>query len=108
MKDNFDMNMFKEFSEIRVYITRNSYRSNIIAEKSKEYVSYLNRIDNMINNKLNKEKIHKQIRDCEVVSSEIHTYTLKVLIEKYGIVDVLSEDVRKNKLLIFFSSQRIY
>ncbi len=104
MQDEFDMNIFETYSEFYIYDYRQSsyYINDLNAKMQSQNVNYFERICCLKNNEeLRKEELCKQIENYEKTISELYTYSLKVLIEKFGSENIFSDDVKQNKFLVF-------
>lgn len=102
MQDNFDMDVFKFQGEIYIekYNRNNRYRKDLSTDI--EVRKYLKRIEYLTNNEdEKKKKIYNKIENINKNINELNTFSLKKLIELYGSKEVLSENVKENKLLVF-------
>lgn len=110
MRNQIDISKFENASQIKVFNKEDSgyYRQpvniitreqNDILEKIKNYCKRIKYLEN--NEELRKEERRKQIEKCDKMISELHTYSLKTLIEKFGSEDIFSKDVKQNKFLVF-------
>lgn len=104
MQDEFDINIFKTSSKIyiRSYGGSGHYIDDLKSEMKNHNVNYFERVYYLKNNEESrKEELRKQIENYEKTVSELHTYSLKVVIEKFGSENIFSDDVKQNKFLVF-------
>ena len=105
IEDNFDITQFQGKRNIEGIDSR-GYHTIIISEVDEKIKAskrdYFDRIQNM---KKGIQKIIEESRvNIEAYESKInvlHTYTMKEMIQEFGI-DFLNESVTKNRLLVFF------
>lgn len=102
MQENFDMKIFRKEKKITIY---NYDRESICIDNmgSNQYIQdYLTRIDYLENSEETRQnEIRNQIVECNKRVAELHTYSLKKLIEIYGSKEVFSKEVLENKFLTF-------
>ncbi|MCI8964100.1 MAG: hypothetical protein HFG37_10390 [Eubacterium sp.] len=109
MKDDFNIRSLNDESIVNYTtgynyyeITQNKAFSNLEEELKSIGNNYIERcecIKNSIEDK--KEKIKKDIENCKKEISLLRSYTLSPLIKKYSSEEILPDDVRENKLLVF-------
>ncbi len=104
MEDNFDVNILNGKSRIEViYYNMNSmYNQLSVTVNSEVLNSYISRWNNFLklsNGK--KEEIKKEIEEKKNKIRKINDYSLKELIEQFGIQRILPDDAQENKLLAF-------
>lgn len=108
MQQDFDMELFNSsLSESVYYYEINGrLRSRSIKNMQMEIANgarnYIRRFEYLQNGEeARKEKIRKEIEDNENSIMNLQTFSLRALLEKYGAEEVLSEEVKKNKILVF-------
>ena len=104
MEDNFDVNILNGKSRIEViYYNMNSmYNQLSVTVNSEVLNSYISRWNNFLklsNGK--KEEIKKEIEEKKNKIRKVNDYSLKELIEQFGIQRILPDDAQENKLLAF-------
>ena len=109
MQPDFDMNVFNSNSRalISYYYNTNGYdqRRSIeslnieIAQSKKNYIQRFNDLKNSEEDR--KEVIRKEIEDNEISTINLRVLSLKSVLEKYGTEEVFSDEVKKNKVLVF-------
>lgn len=70
-----------------------------IANSNKNYIERFNYLQNSEGDR--KEVIRKEIEDNELLIMNLQAFSLKLLLEKYGAEEVLSDKVKDNKVLVF-------
>lgn len=101
MNDNFDINKLIRYENVDVYNSNRNCK-NVNIRNDVEVKKYLQRIEYLKNNSdSRKNEMKQKIEQCKKSSVELSTYSLKKIMEMYG-NNVLSEEVQKNKLLVFF------
>lgn len=103
MKDEFDIDILNTNSGARVYT--NGGNSIIIndlqATISNSSYRYLQRIQDLRDSRETKNQLRNQIEECDLMIYQIQSYSLKRLIEKYGIDEIFRVSVKENKILAF-------
>ncbi|MCI9429042.1 MAG: hypothetical protein HFI94_02740 [Lachnospiraceae bacterium] len=109
MAPDFNMGVFNVDSSITIYYyNENGYGrsfsvNNLKMEIENNGKSYIHRFNYLQNSEEDrKEAIRRKIEDNENSIMDLYTFSLKMLLEKYGTEEVLSDEVRKNKVLVFF------
>ena len=104
MEDSFELLQLAELKDVEIeYYTWNSYQSEKSVNNFQEvFKRYYERIKNF---QFVQEKgvssIKGEIEDLKKNAHELSGWTLKKLIEEFGVHNVLSEKVAENKLLVF-------
>lgn len=84
-------------------IKENKSYSNLSAELKKMGNNYIERCEVMKNStEGRKDAIRKNIENCKREISMLRSYTLSTLIERYSAEEILPEEIKQNKLLVFF------
>lgn len=107
MKSDFDTSVFNCSSKATVYYNVNGNKNsrtinNIqleIESSGKKYIERCNCLQ--YSEEERKEAIKKEIEDNELSIMNLRALSLKLLLEKYGAEEVLSNEVRENKILVF-------
>lgn len=104
MEDSFELSELEELKEVRIeYYTWENYKSEkSVSDFQEVFQRYYERIKNF---QFVKEKgvssIKNEIEDLKKNVHELSGWSLKKLIEEFGVHNVLSEKVTENKLLVF-------
>ena len=104
MGDSFELLQLAELQDVKIeYYTWNSYQSEKSVNNFQEvFKRYYERIKNF---QFVQEKgvssIKGEIEDLKKNAHELSGWSLKKLIEEFGVHNVLSEKVAENKLLVF-------
>lgn len=104
MEDSFELSELEELKEVRIeYYTWENYKSEkSVSDFQEVFLRYYERIKNF---QFVKEKgvssIKNEIEDLKKNVHELSGWSLKKLIEEFGVHNVLSEKVTENKLLVF-------
>lgn len=108
LDNNFDILLLKGGKNIKI-VNSNGYISSTIQnvdEKlnsaNRDYFERIIRIQKGIQNLIEESRI--KIEQHEAIINELHTYTVKRIIQEFGI-DFLNEKVKCNKLLVFLLRQ---
>lgn len=104
MNDGFDTSKLNQHSRADVYIYNVGSRTiDDLAVKINAFpYCYLQRIQDLKDSdEERKEYLRKQIEKYNVLIQELQSYSLKQLLERYDADDLFSEEVKKNKFLIF-------
>ena len=84
-------------------IKENKSYSNLSAELKKMGNNYIERCEVTKNStEGRKDAIRKNIENCKREISMLRSYTLSTLIERYSAEGILPEEIKQNKLLVFF------
>ena len=104
MEDSFELSKLVELKDVKIeYYTWEHFQSEKTARDFQEvFKRYYERIENF---KFVQEKgvnlIKSEIEDLKKNVHELSGWSLKKLIEEFGVHNVLSEKVTENKLLVF-------
>lgn len=104
MEDSFELSELEELNEVRIeYYAWENYKSEkSVNDFQKVFQRYYERIKNF---QFVQEKgvssIKNEIEDLKKKVHELSGWSLKKLIEEFGVHSVLSEKVTENKLLVF-------
>ncbi len=104
MEDSFELSELEELNEVRIeYYAWENYKSEkSVNDFQKVFQRYYERIKNF---QFVQEKgvssIKNEIEDLKKKVHELSGWSLKKLIEEFGVHSVLSEKVAENKLLVF-------
>ena len=104
MEDSFELSELEELKKVRIeYYTWENYKSEkSVSDFQEVFQRYYERIKNF---QFVKEKgvssIKNEIEDLKKNVHELSGWSLKKLIEEFGVHNVLSEKVTENKLLVF-------
>lgn len=104
MEDSFELSKLEELNEVRIeYYTWGDYKSEkSVSDFQEVFQRYYERIKNF---QFVKEKgvssIKNEIEDLKKNVHELSGWSLKKLIEEFGVHNVLFEKVTENKLLVF-------
>lgn len=101
MSDSFDMNRFVvgRFTVWTHGSTSRTINANGLDPKIK---AYLDRLENLKHNTdERRQEIQEAIEKCLQKIYEIHSYSMARLMELYDSSEILSEEVRENKFLVF-------
>lgn len=104
MDDSFDLNLLKKDTRMDIRSQNNIWRSIDSMKNDKNIQRYLSRLDYIKYNK-DREIIREKINDINKVVEEIHSFSLRELIDKYGSDIIFSDEVQNNKFLIFLLSK---
>ena len=108
MQPDFDMSVLNSNSRATIsYYNTNGYnqRRSIeslkieIANSKKNYIERCNYFQNCGEDR--KEVLRKEIEDNEISILNLRAFSLKSLLEQYGTEEVLSDEVKMNKVLVF-------
>lgn len=109
MQYDFDMKLFNSNSHATVYYYydingREQHRiiENMqmeITKGERNYIQRFNYLQNSVEDR--KEEIRKDIEDNELFIMNLRAFSLKSLLEEYEVKEVLSDEVRENKILVF-------
>lgn len=104
MDDNFDINILNVKGRIEAFYYNvnamyNQLKTTVNVEVLNSYISRWNTILKTSNGK--KEEIKKEIEEKKYKIRKINDYSLKELIEQFGIQRILPDDAQENKLLAF-------
>lgn len=108
MQSDFEMGIFNVATNIDVYYHENSYSRCLRIDNIREAIenserNYIQRFEYLKNREENrKETIRKEIEENETSIMILYTFSLKRLLEEYATEEVLSDEVRKNKVLVYF------
>ena len=104
MEDSFELSKLEELKAVKIeYYTWSNYQSEKSVNDFQEvFKRYYERIKNF---QFVQEKgvssIKNKIEDLKKNAHELSSWSLKKLIEEFGVHNVLSEKVSENKLLVF-------
>ncbi len=107
IKPEFDMSIFDNNTVMTVYYYNNGSNAsrrieNLRIEMQNSHRNYIDRCKILQNSEEDrKEAIRKEIEDNENTIMNLHTFSLKSLLEKYGVEEIFSDEVRENKTLVF-------
>lgn len=108
MENDFNLNQFNcDSSAIIYFYSANGHRNNRTIENMEMEIrnnrkDYIYRFNYLRNSEgYRKEEIKKEIEDNELSIMNLRTFSLKLLLEKYDVEEVLSAKVRENKVLVF-------
>lgn len=108
MAPEFDMELFNWDNGATIYYyNKNGSIKNISIDNLKTKIesserNYIQRFHWFQNSEESrKEAIRREIEDNELLIMDLRTFSLKLLLEKYGAEEVLSDKVRENKILVF-------
>jgi len=111
LKDDFNIRCLNDKSVVVNYTTGYGYRGEIKQNKPFSDLeqelknienNYIERCEIMKNStKGRKDAIRKNIENCKREISMLRSYTLSTLIEKYSSEEILPDETRENKLLVF-------
>lgn len=104
MDDSFDLNLLKKDTRMDICSQNNIWRSIDSMKNDKNIQRYLSRLDYIKYNK-DREIIREKINGINKVVEEIHSFSLRELIDKYGSDIIFSDEVQNNKFLIFLLSK---
>ena len=105
MEDSFELSKLAELKDVEIeYYTWSCFQSEkSVSDFQEVFQLYYERIKKFFN--LSKKKgvssIKSEIEDLKKNVHELSGWSLKKLIEKFGVHNVLSEKVAENKLLVF-------
>lgn len=111
MQDDFDIRLLDDKEVVVDYITgyssyhevhdKNKY-SNLRDELKSIDNDYIERCEIMKNTtEIKKQEIKKNIENYKNEITMLRSYTLSMLINKYSSDEILTEEIRQNKLLVF-------
>lgn len=105
MDEDFDINVFRSGKRARIkYYSRYNTKERDLDDLENDKVAqeYLCRIEYLKNNEeQTKNEMRSRIEKCNKRVAEIHTYSLKKLIELFGSKEIFSKTVQDNKFLVF-------
>lgn len=101
LEDSFDLSLLESGKTINVEYYTWDRHSNSKALDNNVLQDYIKRLTNYKKTANNKQSIQKKIEIVKNKIHEINSYSMKRLIEEYGVSEVLSEEVSDNKLLTF-------
>lgn len=104
MDDNFDINILNRKGRIEAfyYNVNSMYNQNSTTVNVEVLNSYISRWNTYLKvSKCKKEEIKKEIEKKQNKIRKINDYSLKELIEQFGIQRILPDDAQENKLLAF-------
>lgn len=104
MDDSFDLNLLKKDTRIDIRSHNNMWWSIDSMKNDKNIQRYLSRLDYIKYNK-DRENIRKNIDNINNAIEEIHSFSLRELIDKYSSDIIFSDEVQNNKFLIFLLSK---
>ncbi len=111
LKEDFNIRLLDDKEVVVNYTTGYTYYREI--QEDKNYSNLGTELKNMGNDYIErcellknstedkKEAIRKIIENCRREISLLHSYALSTLIERYSAEEILSEETRENKLLVF-------
>lgn len=104
MEDSFELSKLEELNEVKIeyYTWDDSYSEKSVNNFQEVFQRYYERIKNFqFVQEKGDSSIKSEIEDLKKNVHELSGWSLKKLIEEFGVHNVLSEKVSENKLLVF-------
>lgn len=102
MNESFDMDKFKMIDSLSISSYRGNSRNISNFKNDKCAKEYLNRIRNLKNSEgTRKNEIRNKIEEYRKKIAELHSFSLKKLIDIYDSNSIFSGQVKENKLLVY-------